>query len=176
MAHAAAPLNGNDIQHFINAMKPLQALGEKYPFDENSDALPDPTGTEATDVTSFAPMSRALDRVRDHPSFEEFKTIVHRAGFSSPQQWATVGDRIMRAYTSLKVIESMTPEKIQELLKTIEEIKKNEYLSPKIKKQLLASLTQTVNMADTLPARIKADQEKLKPYLARLGRLFEEQP
>ena len=128
MAHAAVPLNKGDIKHFINAMKPLQALGEKYPFEENSDALTDTAGTEDTDVTRFSPMSRALAKVKDHPSFEEFKTIIHRAGFASPQQWATVGDRIMRAYTSLKVIESMTPEKIQELLKTIEEVKKNEYL------------------------------------------------
>lgn len=176
MAHAAAPLNNEDIQHFINAMKPLQSLGEKYPFDEDFDAHPDSPAGESTDAINFSPMSRALAKVKDHPSFEEFKTIVLRAGFTSPQQWATVGDRIMRAYTSLKVIEGMTPEKIQELMKTIEEVKKNEYLSPKMKKRLLASLTQTITTADTLPARTKADQETLKPYLARLERLFEEQP
>ncbi len=168
-AHAITPLGENDIQHFMNAMKPLQELGEKYDFPENTD-----TPAENPDFADFSPMSRALKDVKDHESYEEFKTIILAAGFSTPQQWASIGDRIMRAYTSAKIIETMTPEKIQKMLKSIEEVKKNEYLSPEIKKQLLNNLTQALTMTDNLTESTKADQEALKPYLAKLERLFEE--
>jgi len=68
----------------------------------------------------------------------------------------------------------MTPEKIQDMLKNIEEVKKNAYLSPEMKKQILKNMTQMMTMAEKTPASIKADQESLKPYLAKLERLFEE--
>lgn len=168
-AHAATPLSGNDIQHFMNAMKPLQKLGTKYDFAEDEN-LPDKNG----DFADFSPMSQSLEAVKDHESYEEFKTIILKAGFSSPQQWANVGDRVIRAYTSLRIIEEMTPQRIAEILKDIEEVEKNQYLSPEIKKQILESLTRTMTLKDNISEATKADQESLKPYLAKLERLFEE--
>ncbi|PCI50538.1 MAG: hypothetical protein COB49_03550 [Alphaproteobacteria bacterium] len=168
-AHAEAQLGEDDIQHFINAMKPLRDLGEKYDITENNN-LP----TENTGFTAYFPMSRALENVKDHSSYEDFEKIIREAGFSSPAQWANIGDRVMRAYTSLKIIREMTPERIQEMLKGIEDVKKNKYLSPEIKEQILDSLTQTITMSDNISGNTKADQEALKPYLTRLERLFEE--
>lgn len=169
MAQAAAPLSKDDIQHFMNAMKPLQELGQKYEFDENKDPPAENTG-----FTGFSPMTRALEDVKGHASYEEFNIIIHDAGFSSPEQWADVGDRVIRAYTALKVAREMTPEKKQKMMKNIEEVKKNEYLSPELKKQLLESLSQSMTMTDNINAGTKADQESLKPYLDQLERLFEE--
>lgn len=168
-AHATEPLSEGDVQHFMNAYNPVQKLGNKYDFDDDKD-----DAIENIDPADFTPMSYALERVKNHEAYEEFKTIISTAGFSSPQQWANVGDRVMGAFTSLKIIEEMTPEKIQEMLKSIEDVKKNEYLSPEIKKQLLESLTQMVTMSDNISHDEKADQNALKPYLARLERLFEE--
>lgn len=173
-AHAASKLGEDDIQHFMNAMKPLRELGERYDFAENKRPP-----VENPDFADFSPMTRALEDMKDHESYGEFKRIILAAGFSSPQQWATVGDRIMRAYTSARIIREMTPEKRRKMIKSIEEVKKNEYLSPEIKKQLLNGLTQAITMADNMTESAmtesaKADQETLKPYLAKLERLFEE--
>ncbi len=170
MAQAATPLGEDDIQNFMKAMKPLQELGDKYDFENNEDGP-----SENLDLDEFSPMSHALENVKEHESYEEFKTIILQAGFSSPQQWASVGDRVLRAYTSLRIIEEMTPERIEEMLKSVEEVKKNQYLSPEIKKQLLESLSQTMTMKENISQSTKADQEALKPYLAKLERLFEEE-
>jgi len=45
-AHAAPALSKDDIQNFMNAMKPLQVLGEKYDMDENKDPPDEDTGFE----------------------------------------------------------------------------------------------------------------------------------
>ena len=173
--HAEVPLSGNDVQHFMNAMKPLQELGTKYDFIENSDkAMRNQNPMANQNLSDFSPMTRSLKEIKGHEAYGEFEYIIRNAGFSSPQQWANVGDRVMKAYMSLKMIADITPEKIQEMKVSIEDIKKNEYLSPEIKKQLLNSMTQMMVMTTNIPKTTKADQETLKPYLAKLERLFEE--
>ncbi|PCJ44561.1 MAG: hypothetical protein COA76_16425 [Moritella sp.] len=168
-AHAAPTLSGDDIQHFMNAMKPLKKLGAKYDFNDNGNS-----STAQMAQTGFAPMSRSLAEVKNHEAYEEFKTIINKAGFSSPEQWAVVGDRVMRAYMSLKALEELTPEKIQELQVSIEAVEKNEYLSAETKKQLLGSMKQMITLKSDMPEESKADQDALKPYLAKLNSLFEE--
>lgn len=179
-AYADTPLSEDNIQHFMNAMKPLQELGKKYDFDENDDDednednenKDEMTMTGASDI--FSPMSESLEKVKNHEAFKEFESIILEAGFDDVSQWANVGDRVMRAYMSLKMLENMTPEKIQELKTSIREIEQNEYLSPKIKKQLVASLNQTITIYSQPPLDDKADHNIVKPYLARLDRLFED--
>ncbi len=168
-ASAADTLKGDDIQHFMNAMKPLKKLGKKYDFEDNED-----TSAAQMPEGDFGPMSRSLAQVKDHKAYNEFKSIISKAGFSSPERWAIVGDRVMRAYISLKMLEELTPEKIQELQVSIEAVEKNEYLSAQTKKQLLDSMKQMIALKGDVPKETKADQDALKPYLAKLERLFEE--
>ncbi|MBL4802929.1 MAG: hypothetical protein JKY45_13670 [Emcibacter sp.] len=174
--HAETHLSGNDIQHFMNAMKPLQKLGDKYDFEENNNKSAEDQAPMVApdDFTNFTPMSQSLTEITGHKAYGEFEAIVHNAGFSSPQQWATVGDRVMKAYMSLKMIAELTPEKLQEMQVSIEEVKKNEYLSPEMKTQILGSLNQMIAMTTNLSEHDKADQKTLKPYLTKLERLFEE--
>lgn len=169
-AQAQTPLGGDDIRHFIAAMKPLQKLGEKYDFKNGRQQR-----VEGLNVTDFYPMSQSLDRVKKHESYSEFTAIIHKAGFSSPEKWASIGDRIMRAYMFGRVVEGLTPEKIQDMRENMAEIEKNAYLSPEVRKKIIDNLKQTTAMADEMPENIKADQESLKPFLAKLKRLFEEQ-
>lgn len=169
-AHAAPLLSADNIQDFMNAMRPLQELGKKYNIGDKEELPP-----ASNDFTDFAPMSRALDDVKDNEAYDEFEAIILKAGFSSSEQWASVGDRIMRAYTATNIIREMTPEKKQKMLKSIEEVKKNAYLSSEIKQQLLKSLTQSITMSENLTKETKKDQDALKPYLTKLKRLFEEQ-
>jgi len=166
---ANSPLTGADIEHFMDAMKPLQKLAKKYDMEEDPDgAANNMTGRD------FSPMSRSLARIKDHEAYGEFKTIIRDAGFSSTEHWANVGDRVMKAYISLNISQEMTPEQKQEMRQSMAEIEKNEYLSPEMKKQLLANLHQTMTMMDNLSRSDKTDQETLKPYLPKLERLFEE--
>lgn len=166
--YAADTLSGNDIQHFIDAFRPVQELEGKYDFNDEEEPAED------INPEDFTPMTYVLELMKNHESYDEFTEIILSAGFSSPQQWAEVGDRVMNAYTAIRIIEEMTPKKIQKMLKSIEEVKKNEYLSPEIKKQLLESLTQMVTISDNLTEGEIADQEALTPYLDRLELLFKE--
>ncbi len=76
---------------------------------------------------------------------------------------------------SLKMIQAFTPEKRQEMQKTIAEIENNKYLSPESKQQILNNLRRSMTMAQNMSPQATVDQDTLKPYLARLERLFEEQ-
>lgn len=195
-ANAAAPLSQDDINHFINAMKPLQALGQELDKDQaldkeqdsiNNKMREEPTASSSDftgldniskgnnpSLPNFAPMSHALTKMKGHPAYGKFQSILHNAGFSSPEQWARIGDRIMRAYMSRNMLKSMTPQKTLEIMKTIEEVEENEYLSSETKKHLLNSMKAATAMTRHIPAEIKADQDALKPSLAKLDRLFKE--
>ncbi|NOZ42924.1 MAG: hypothetical protein GXP02_07150 [Alphaproteobacteria bacterium] len=169
-AYAQTPLSGNDIRHFIKAMKPLQKLGRKYDF-KNSGNGP----AESLNITNFFPMSRSLKTIKDNKGYGEFKAVIRKAGFSSPEQWASIGDRIMRAYVFLKLTKTLTPEKIRDLQKNVAVIEKNKYLSLEMRKKFLDNLKQTIAMARKMPKNITADQASLKPFSAELKRLFKEQ-
>lgn len=169
-AHAQAPLSGDDIHHFINAMKPLQELGSQYDF-YNIGNKP----VEELNATNFFPMSHSLERVKNHQAYGEFQAIIHDAGFSSPEKWASIGDRIMRAYMFGRLVEELAPEEIQNMRDKMAGIEENDYLSLEIRKKILDNLKQILAMADEMPQAIKADQDSLKPFSAQLKRLFEEQ-
>lgn len=168
-ARADTPLNEKDIQHFMNAMKPLQKLGEKHDIDD-SDHMP----MEQGDMNNFSPMASSLEKIRTHKAFDEFKAIIDDAGFSSVEQWANVGDRIMRAFMSLKMTSEMTPEIIQQIQKSLAEIEKSDYLSPEVKKQLVTSMKRSLTLEKNMSSDDKADIDTVKPYLAKLERHFEE--
>ncbi len=169
VAHADSPLNGDDIQHFMNAMKPLQELGEKYNFENDDQML-----AANSNMADFSPMSNSLEVIKSHEAYGEFKKVIRAAGFSDATEWANIGDRVMKAYMSLKMTEQMTPEKMQEMQKNIEEIKKNEYLSSEMKERILNSLGLALSMGGNMSEEDKADRKALRPYLAKLDRLFEE--
>jgi len=168
-ARADTALSENDIRHFMNAMKPLQELGKKYDFVDNNH-LPMAT----LDMNSFSPMSHSLEKVKNHKAFDEFSSIIQGAGFSSVEQWANIGDRIIRAYLSLRIVAEMTPEKIQEIQKSLAEVKQNNYLSPEVKKQLLNSLKRSITLEKNMSNGDKADQKSLKAHLVELEQYFEE--
>ncbi|MCF8473103.1 MAG: hypothetical protein K9G26_00285 [Emcibacter sp.] len=169
VAYADSPLNVNDIQYFMKVMPPLQLLGQKYNFENGAEQ------NQIMDINNFTPMSNALEIIQTHKAFSEFQSIIHTAGFSSPQHWATVGDRIMRAYISLQTAKNMTPKKIQDMTISIEEMNKNEYLSLETKQNIQNNLNNMIEMVRNTPQDIKNDQETLKPFLTQLERLFEEQ-
>ncbi len=169
-ADVQPPLRGADIEHFMDAMKPLQALSDKH------NITGEYTPPEVQDgPIVFSPMSDALKQIKKHDAYEEFQSIVKNAGFSSSEHWARIGDRVMRAYISFNAAKDLSPKKRQEMLKTIEDIEKNAYLSSDAKQHLLNSIKQTIDMAENTPEDIKADQNILKPYLPRLEILFKEQ-
>ncbi len=168
-ARAETPLNGKDIQHFMNAMQPLQELGEKHDIGHSDDM-----SMEQGDMNRFSPMTNSLEKIRAHKAFDEFKSIIFDAGFSSVEQWANVGDRIMRAYMSIKMTTEMTPEIIQQIQKSLAEIEKSDYLSPEVKKQLVTSMKRSLTLGKNMSSVDKADIDTVKPYLAKLERHFEE--
>lgn len=174
-AYAEPPLRKAEIEHFMDAMRPLQALSDKHDITGEETPPEEAPPKEQDDPMAFAPMSDALKQIKQHDAYEEFQTIVKNAGFSTPEQWAVIGDRVMRAYMSYKVIKDITPEKIQEMMKTIEETEENEYLSSETKLQLLSSIRQTMYLVDNTPQNIIEDQEALKPYLEKLDILFKEE-
>lgn len=169
-ANALDPLDADDMQHFMNAMQPLQDLGKKHDFEgDEEENLP---AEESPDV--FSPMTDSLSLIKQHEAYGEFVVIIQNAGFHDAAEWANVGDRVMRAYMSLKMAQELTPEKRQEMEKSIREIEQNDYLSPDMKKQLITGLKQSLNIFDQKTDENTDDQNAVQPYLSRLESLFKE--
>ncbi|WP_339862160.1 hypothetical protein [Paremcibacter congregatus] len=168
---AATPLSRDNIESFIAVMKPMQKLEEKYDIleEDGSDMQSVLPGSE-----TFGPMTHSLKTIRTHKSFPEFAKIIDDAGFTSPDQWANVGDRILNAYMGLKMAANMSPADVEKMQESIAELEKNEYLSPETKAQMLVGLKQGLAMMTNPSDQVKADQKALKPYMRKLEILFED--
>lgn len=167
--HASVPLQEKDIQSFLTAMPLLHKLEKKYNLGEYLNTAP-LSGPEE----DFSPMTRSLAKMRDHAAYDEFSDIVTNAGFPSPSAWASTGDRILKTYMSIRMAEETSPAKRQALLENIAEVEKNDFLSPTMKKQMLAGMKMGLAMMTTPSTEMKADQKTLRPHLTKLEKIFKD--
>lgn len=89
LAHAvnAEPLTSQQVERFIISMPDFTALGEKH--NDNKHHNIDPA----------RPLSSSLELMSHQgPTYDDVALLASRHGFSSAEQWADVGDRVMKAY------------------------------------------------------------------------------
>jgi len=165
-------LKDADIRHFIAAIKPLDKLGKKYALDQDKDMMSQTMDGE------FNPMSQSLKRIRKHEAYGEFKHIIQKAGFSSDEEWAMVGDRVMKAFIALKMKKEMQHQPGQggvgELEESLKQIENNQHISSEMKERLLKQIKQSIIMIKSVSNSSPADQNALRPHMDNLNTQFKD--
>lgn len=129
----------------IQALRPLQ---EKYGAEiaEYARTVKRPDDGQRHDPCAITP------EVRGAPGFAEMEKVVRKSGFESGEEFCRVMDRVMRAYTALRVDEQRPrleqefsqagPNLQQQVAQMRQRIENDEKLSQEQKQQYLAQLDQ----------------------------------
>lgn len=120
---AAENLTTVQTQHFIDAMSEISTLSEDMRKSGHDKEIEKEIQAQAGDGT-FSPLMKGMPIMHEKfpADYQALTGIVTKHGFSSPEDWASVGDRVMLSYMSIKndanpqmaaVVNQMTPEQMK---------------------------------------------------------------
>lgn len=85
-AVAASSLSQEQVQNYIASFAEVQSYGEQNPMPQKG-------------IDRSRPLASSVELLdKDSAHYQELAALVKKYHFQSPEQWADVGDRVMRAY------------------------------------------------------------------------------
>lgn len=184
-AESTAPLTQESIQRFLQSMPEVEKLGEKYADGERGgplDALavrdqmaamrgasnmPPPT-SEQLEIAA-APLTASLESMRASTGYDEMLAAVKRHGFGSVEEWATVGDRSIRAYAALRM--EVEAPKVEAQMKEMRENLAKSGMPAQQQEAMLKMMSSSVEVLNTFADVPAADKKAVAPFAAQFDRL-----
>jgi len=197
LAVAEADLSSNQVDRFLDSLPDVEALGEKYGRQEPQQRIPDPEALRRRmphgaagiaglaesggfAIPKAAPIERAtspfashIDVMRASEGWNEMVSTVEKHGFASVAEWASVGDRAMRAFAASQMDREM-PKMDAEMAKMRKRL--TESGMPEAQQEAMLELMNSSQRAmQTVQDVPEADKRAVAPHLDRfraLGRSF----
>lgn len=156
----AGPLTEQQVERYLKSMPQSQALSKKY--DDGQRKKIDP----------HLPLTSALKLMHSQgPAYDGLKKLAIEHGFSSAEEWADVGDRVMTAYLFLS--SSLSPEQIEQgYQQGVSNIKKDPKLSDVQKQMILQRMEKTHTKNQDRRINAQPDLPALAPYKATLEQVY----
>ncbi|MEZ5758302.1 MAG: hypothetical protein R3D86_08785 [Emcibacteraceae bacterium] len=176
-ANAQNVLNKDEIEKYLNAMPQIRQLAETYEknLGEEQKTLP---GQDEISSFSMTPLTDSLEEIRNLPTYEDFLKIIKSVGFNNPEEWASVGDRVMMAYSAfqLKNPPNQSSPDLNKLKDTLtddlENLKKNQFISIEQKQYLINKLQKSIALLNDPNYINSRNIPVIAPYVERLGSLL----
>jgi len=165
---AAGALQSTQIEAYLATLDEVQRFGERLQAAGKGRFLEReilPRSGESFDPHRRAVMALQREAAADH---RELTGIVQQQGFTSPDSWALVGDRVVLAYGAIKA-EAESPEILQ-LAQQLQGL--DPQLLQLMPADQRAQMQQALVIAQALSRVPDADKHNVRPYIARLDRVF----
>ncbi|MDG1995868.1 MAG: hypothetical protein P8J14_05195 [Emcibacteraceae bacterium] len=179
-ANAQNTLNSSQIEQYLSSLVRIKTLIINIENETSSTEKESIILQNSSFEASKTPITDTLKQIKNHSSFKNFETSVLSSGFSSIEQWADVGDKIMMAYSAFQLQKS-SDEQSQNLNEIkadlndqLQKIKNNKFISPNQKTILTEKIQNSIALLND-PNYI--DNENIKiisPFIARLNSVFKE--
>jgi len=166
-AQSSDPLTPEMVKQFIDSMPDLQTVAQKY-GDLPSSVDPNLTMEEKM-AHAAAPFSAALGTMRTHAAYEEMADVVEGHGFSGMEQWAEIGDRVIRAYGATQM-DAKAPEMDAQMKQALEEIE-NANMSESQKQMMREMLQSSQQMMGVWADVPPADKAAVQPFMSEIENL-----
>lgn len=173
-ANAQNALKEKDIESYISTLPKLQLLYERSQ-PENNTSNQSQVQPQDNDLTSRTPITDNLERMRNHPTFDNFSNIVKEAGFANPAHWAATGDKIMLAYSAYFInnpINEDAPTLDELKLELSEQLKKaegNRFITAEHKELLVNKIQNSMAMLSDPNYIASENISTIGPFIARLN-------
>lgn len=173
-ANAQNSLKSVDIEKYLTTLPLIEKLIRDYNDTKKESAIDSDTTIINNSGLSHTPISDSLEIAKMHPTYSDFLKIVKNAGFSSDDEWAKTGDKIMFAYSAynLQKMGGGVDEAVSNLAEKLEIVKSNKFISTEQKLILTENIENSMALMND-PNYINNDNiQILKPYIERLESLL----
>lgn len=184
-AESSAPLTQENVQRFLQSMSDVQKLGEKF----SDDVKGNPLAAMATRdqmimqggasgmappskiqlERAVAPLTSSLSSMRVHSGYDEMVAAVKRHGFDSVEEWATIGDRSIRAYAALQM-ETEAPELKAQMAEMKASLEKSGMPAAQ-QEAMLKMMDSSVEVMQAFADVSDADKKAVEPFAAQFEQL-----
>ena len=164
---AEVTLSGKVIENWIASQKTLQQWG-----DQHAKVL-DKYDAEQKDVTNPAEMTveRMVKPLKASGLYDDAKAQIQKHGFSSPEEWAGVTLKIVKAAAVLQ----MPPEQLNMQMPDMSEMYNSPHISEEQKQMMKQVMEQSMAVMKNFSEGVtEADKAAVEPYLDRIERAMEE--
>ena len=155
-AQAEQPLTKQTIEQWLNSIDQIQSWAE------SNEALLEDSAEIPDDVFSAEIM---INQLKAANLYDEAEDIIQENGFDSPEQWADIQMRIMKAMISLEIEKEKLSGEIQAQL---EQIRNNPHISDEQKQMTLNMMESSMKMMESMSNASPADKAAIKPYLQQI--------
>lgn len=160
----AETLTDQTIRSFINSLEALQGMEGEF------DELPDDLATEE-DTAKMPDLSRifssSVEQMNGHDLYNRLEEVVQQHGFSSPEQWGEIGDRIFHAWGALEM-GKQSGDMNQEMARAMEEIDNNPHMSEAQKQQMREMMGGAMSAVEQTANAPEADKQAVRPHIEAL--------
>lgn len=158
----AGTLTDRQITGYIAAMAELEA--SDHAFDEHDEAWEQHIEEQGLSFETMVSDSLTFMKTRDPESWSLVERASRDHGFSSVEEFAGVGDRIMLAYMNIESAE-YAPMMEATMRETLAEIEANTFLSEEQKADMRKMMQQSQSQMSAAFDAPKADVEAIRPHL-----------
>lgn len=173
--HAKAEsLEDAEVESFIDSLGDLRALSTKHDDLEVWGGSGAP-GSRRSPGAEVNWMSDWVDEIEGHPGYSEFEDTVEEHGFTGPEHWGQVGDRVLTAYFAA-TMDQQAPAMQAQIEERMHELENDPNMTAEekqIMKETLNSSMAQVGAGSNLPS---ADIEAVRPYMDDLQRALARSP
>ncbi|MBV0932580.1 hypothetical protein [Marinobacterium weihaiense] len=164
----AAPLEAASIDAYVGSLTDVRPFGERLQAEGKGGFLAREVMPRAGQ--RFDPHRRAVEALRrEQPDeFARLEQLLRPYGFTSPNSWARLGDRVVLAYGAVKA-DAESPE-ILLLARQAEGM--NPQLLQLLPPEQRVELEQALLVARALAQVPAQDKARVRPFIARLDRAF----
>jgi hypothetical protein len=166
----ADSLSDTTIRAFIASMQDVQTLENQY---AGTDQWPDDTEDNTDSMPDISRLfSDGLKEMKAYPVYAQFEKLIKNRGFSSAEQWASVGDRVFHAMMAIEM-QSESPDMAQDVAEAMVEIENNPDMTAEQKAQIKAMMAGAMGVAQSVSKAPPADIKAVRPHMDALRTLMD---
>ena len=159
---SASSLTDAQVRNFVASWSQVAQLFDEDDYDDDEFIDEDDDDDETFSAVSM--ISDMLRAMEGDPVYARVEAIARQHGFSSVDEWGSVGDRVMRAAFALSMGDfGLAAEGRME--ESMQEIEQNPHLTDEHKQAILRSMREAESMRAEVAAAPEADKAAVQPYL-----------
>ncbi len=159
---SASSLTDAQVRNFVASWSQVAQLFDEDDYDDDEFIDEDDDDDETFSAVSM--ISDMLRAMEGDPVYARVEAIARQHGFSSVNEWGSVGDRVMRAAFALSMGDfGLAAEDRME--ESMQEIEQNPHLTDEHKQEILRGMREAAAMRAEVAAAPEADKAAVQPYL-----------
>lgn len=162
-AHAET-LTDQTVRSFISSLEELQTMEDEF-SELTEDFSDEEDAAEMPDMSRI--FSSSVEEMKGHDMYNELEDLVQQYGFSSPEQWGEIGDRIFHAWGALEMGEQ-SGDMNQEMARAMEEIDNNPHMSEAQKQQMREMMGGAMSAVEQAANAPEGDKRAVRPHMEAL--------